>query len=143
MANDRTDVMLVQLLLRAILHSGKPIPGVVKGHPTLLKFTRPDGGGTISIDGVWSNTSANYLREWEDRYSLARKEAQFFDTLAPDYVDPKTVSPGKVVPYASGGQKIIALGRMCAMMFGENNYATLRLPDTGLPDLLAKDLFYS
>ena len=136
MANDRTDVMLVQLLLRAILHGGKAMPG------TILKFERP-AGETISISGGWDNASANYLKEWEKCYNIVRNEAQFFNTLASDYVEPITAFPGKVVPYAAGGQKIIALCRMSALIFGDVNYANLSFPDTGLPDLLAKELFYS
>lgn len=134
MANDPPDVMLVQLLLRAILHGGKSLPG------SLLKFTRPTGP-VIGIIGIWDTASSNYLSEWEFRYKTARNELQKFDFLAPDYVEPVTAYPGKVVPFSTGGKKILALGRMCALMFGEDSYSSLSLPETGLPDLLAKDLF--
>lgn len=135
MANDRGDVMLIQLLLRAILHGEKAMPR------TTLRFRRPPGP-TLGIHGAWDEASKNYLDRWEYLYNLMRQEAQHFRVDLPDYVEPVTLYPGKVVPFAAGGQKVIAMGRMCALMFGDTAYASLRLPETGLPDVLAKQIFY-
>lgn len=139
MANDSSDVMLVQLFLRAILHGGRALPG------SKIPFILPPAlrDRQVAITGNWDEASSDYLFQWEHQYKLMRTLLQMEPGDDPaEYVEPRTAFPGTVVPYAAGGEKIRAMNRMCVIMFGEDTYAILALPNTNLPHLLAKELFY-
>jgi hypothetical protein len=125
MANDRGDVMLVQYLLRAIMHSDKTMPG---GE---LNFSRPPGP-ELNVNGVWDGASRNYLTAWENVRFVNR-------TFMQDIPD-VTAFPGKVVPYVKGGRKILAMAQMCVQFFGDQAYAQLKLPNASLPPEIMKEL---
>jgi len=133
MANYRGDVMLIQCLLKAIMHAGKAIPGIP------VAPLRP-GGAELGISGVWDNTSALYLGGWE-AYVVAVKVHLMSTSPGPwpwSLADP---FPGKVVPFTKGGKKIMNMGSMCVQMFGQPAYAQLNLPNVSVPAELAKELF--
>ena len=127
--NERKDVMLVQFLLKAILHSGKTFLA------NDTRFTPPAGVPVLNITGSWDDTSKKYLARWEMLLAEARAYWAYGK-------DPGTLFPGAVVPYYKGGKKIIAMNEMCVVMFGKDSHARLKLPGDVLPLEAWRDLFY-
>ena len=127
MANDRKDVMLVQLLLKAILYSNKAFLG------NDVVFM-PPSGPELAVSGSWDQPSREYLKRWEDTLAKSRGYWAYGK-------EPATQFPGTVVPYIQGGRKIRTMAEMCVMMFGADRYATLDLPNVTVPQEVADDLF--
>ena len=128
MMNERSDVMLVQFFLKAILQSQKSF---LAGNTV---FTPPDGV-TLEVNGNWDDASKKYLARWETLLSEARGYWAHGQ-------NPATLYPGKVVPYHLGGKKIIAMNEMFTVMFGKDSHARLNLPGVQLPPDAWKRLFY-
>lgn len=128
MSNDRLDVMLVQYLLRVILHSNKIF---LAGN---TRFT-PPSGAELQITGVWDEPSARYLTRWEELRYEAR--AYWGHGTAP-----ATQYPGTVVPYIQGGKKIIAMQEMCRIFYGDEAYNKLKMPNAELPIPVWREFFW-
>jgi len=128
MTNNRTDVILVQYMLNAIMNANK----IYLAGDT--RFTAPPGP-KIALTGVWDEPSAAYLAKWEAQISEARAY------WAHGRVDP-TLYPGTVVPFRLGGKKIITINGMCSEFFGKNKFEQLELPGGVLPDDVWNELFY-
>jgi hypothetical protein len=128
MANERKDVMLVQVFLKVILESNKIY---LAGN---TYFTPPDGV-TLNITGVWDEASRRYLTRWEELLSEARAYWAY------GRVDP-TQFPGTVVPYSLGGKKILSMNEMCIVLCGKDSHQKLSFPNAPLPRELWKDLFW-
>ena len=128
MKNDRTDVVLIQYILKAVMTANKIF---LAGN---TRFTPPPGP-QLNVSGVWDEASKNYLARWEALISEARAY------WAHGRVDP-TLYPGTVVPYRLGGKKIIALNEMGREFFGEENFARLTLSGGTLPAETWNELFF-
>src|SRR6188508_2139651 len=59
MSNERKDVLLIQFLLKAIMHSGKTY---LAGNTS---FTPPPGDA-LNMSGIWDEPSKRYLKRWEE-----------------------------------------------------------------------------
>jgi len=123
MANERGDVMLIQFLLKALLHGDKKLVDTV--------LTRPSGPALI-ITGVWDQVSKTYMEHWEQSLAAVDHVYGLRSDLSP---------PGIIVPYAKGGKKIISLNVFCKHIFGTKAYSRLELPNVFLPREVSNDLF--